>query len=202
MPARYVSSQLIKNIQKGKKRIEVECVDQATAWKRPTGFPPASTKEIFSDVADRSPLLLKRRSSKFGLIYPHPHYINKRNILTITPQARWSQQELKLPVPVQLAPINYLITQVAPDQSAQAQSATDPSIRAMSAASSRGTCPRAAQAPHQDRNTHQRNSRKTKKARLLLQIPASGRNSLLFGTKAPRTLSIHIYKPFSASCSR
>ncbi|KAL9097945.1 MAG: hypothetical protein Q9163_006297 [Psora crenata] len=54
MSARYVSSQFIKNIQKGTKRISVESVDQTTAWKRPTGYPSANTKEVFSNVVDKN----------------------------------------------------------------------------------------------------------------------------------------------------
>ena len=54
MSARYVSSQFIKDIQKGTKRIAVEDVDQTTAWKRPTGFPSASIKEVFSDIVDKN----------------------------------------------------------------------------------------------------------------------------------------------------
>ncbi|KAK3046088.1 hypothetical protein LTR09_012403 [Extremus antarcticus] len=54
MSARYVSSQIIKSIQKGKKTITVEYVDQTTAWKRPTGFPSASTKDTFAAVVDKN----------------------------------------------------------------------------------------------------------------------------------------------------
>lgn len=32
----------------------MEYVDQTTAWKRPTGFPSARTKNIFSDVVDKN----------------------------------------------------------------------------------------------------------------------------------------------------
>jgi hypothetical protein len=67
MSARYVSSQFIKNIQKGKKRIAVEYVDQITAWKRPTGFPSASTKEVFSDVVDKNSDSFKPETVKVAM---------------------------------------------------------------------------------------------------------------------------------------
>ncbi|KAL2043417.1 hypothetical protein N7G274_003723 [Stereocaulon virgatum] len=67
MSARYVSSQFIKNIQKGKKRIAVEHVDQTTAWKRPTGFPSASTKEVFSDVVDKNSDSFKPETVKVAM---------------------------------------------------------------------------------------------------------------------------------------
>ncbi len=54
MSAEYGSSQFIKHVQKGKKMIAVEYVDQTTMWKRPTGFPSASIKEVFSDVVDNN----------------------------------------------------------------------------------------------------------------------------------------------------
>jgi len=67
MSARYVSSQFIKNIQKGKKRIAVEYVDQTTAWKRSTGFPSASTKEVFSDVVDKNSDSFKPETVKVAM---------------------------------------------------------------------------------------------------------------------------------------
>ena len=83
-----------------------------------------------------------------------------------------------LPAPVQLASIDLTCVQVAPDQSATIQSATDPSIRAMSTDPSGGgvllLVLRALQALRQDRSAHQRSSRKTKKALLFLQIQISG----------------------------
>ena len=67
MSAKYVSSQFIKNIQKGKNRIAVEYVDQTTAWKRPTGFPSASTKEVFSDVVDKNSDSFKPETVKVAM---------------------------------------------------------------------------------------------------------------------------------------
>ena len=67
MPARYVSSQFIKNIQKGTKKIAVEYVDQTTAWKRPTGYPSASTKEVFSNIVDKNSGSFKSETAKVAM---------------------------------------------------------------------------------------------------------------------------------------
>ena len=67
MSVRYVSSQFIKNIQKGKKSIAVEYVDQTTAWKRPQGYPSASTKEVFSDVVDKNSDSFKPETVKVAM---------------------------------------------------------------------------------------------------------------------------------------
>jgi len=67
MSARYVSSQFIKNIQEGTKSIAVDYVDQTTAWKRPTGFPSASTKEVFSDVVDKNSDSFKSETVKVAM---------------------------------------------------------------------------------------------------------------------------------------
>lgn len=54
MSARYVSSQLIKNIQRGGKAVAVECVDNTSAWTRPEGFPSTSVKSDFTQVAQEN----------------------------------------------------------------------------------------------------------------------------------------------------
>lgn len=54
MSARYVSSQLIKNIQKGGKAVAIEYVDKTTAWTRPQGFPSATVKSDFTQVAEEN----------------------------------------------------------------------------------------------------------------------------------------------------
>jgi hypothetical protein len=54
MSARYVSSSLIKSIQKGSKSVAVEYVDKTTLWTRPTGFPSASVKEEFAQVVEEN----------------------------------------------------------------------------------------------------------------------------------------------------
>ena len=67
MSARYVSSQFIKNIQQGKKKIAVEYVDQTTAWKRPSGFPSARTKEVFSNIVDKNSDSFKAETVKVAM---------------------------------------------------------------------------------------------------------------------------------------
>ena len=67
MSARYVSSHFIKNIEKGTKKIAVEYVDQTSAWKRPTGFSSASTKEVFSGIADKNSNSFKPETVKVAM---------------------------------------------------------------------------------------------------------------------------------------
>ncbi|KAF2732068.1 hypothetical protein EJ04DRAFT_514187 [Polyplosphaeria fusca] len=50
MAARYVSSQLIQNVQKGAKTVAVEFVDKTTTWTRPAGFPSTSAQSEFVQV--------------------------------------------------------------------------------------------------------------------------------------------------------
>ena len=50
MAARYVSSQLIQNVQKGVKTVAVEFVDKTTAWTRPAGFPSTGVQSEFVQV--------------------------------------------------------------------------------------------------------------------------------------------------------
>lgn len=50
MSAKYVFSQLIKNVQKGSRSLTVDYVDRTTAWVRPDGFPSADVKNDFTSV--------------------------------------------------------------------------------------------------------------------------------------------------------
>ena len=59
MSARYVSSQLMKNVTSGSKTVAVEFVDKTTAWVRPSGYPSAQLKETFAAV-------VKQNMSIFG----------------------------------------------------------------------------------------------------------------------------------------
>ncbi|KAK4983982.1 hypothetical protein LTR50_006892 [Elasticomyces elasticus] len=67
MSARYVSSQLIKNIQKGGRSIAVEYVDKTNAWTRPQGFPSASVKADFTQVAEENYDALKPETTKVAM---------------------------------------------------------------------------------------------------------------------------------------
>lgn len=67
MAANYVSSQFVKTIQKGAKKIVVEYVDQTTAWKRPTGFPSATLKEEFSEVVQSNADSFKPETVKVAM---------------------------------------------------------------------------------------------------------------------------------------
>ncbi|KAL2047094.1 hypothetical protein N7G274_001113 [Stereocaulon virgatum] len=58
---------LSRTFRRVKKRIAVEYVDQTTAWKRPTGFPSASTKEVFSDVVDKNSDSFKPETVKVAM---------------------------------------------------------------------------------------------------------------------------------------
>jgi len=50
MAARYVSSQLIRNVQNGAKTVAVEFVDKTTTWTRPEGFPSTGAQSEFVQV--------------------------------------------------------------------------------------------------------------------------------------------------------
>ena len=54
MSARYVSSQLIKNVTKGSKTVGVEYVDKTTAWVRPSGYPSSKLKDTFAAVVEQN----------------------------------------------------------------------------------------------------------------------------------------------------
>ncbi|KAJ0106877.1 hypothetical protein J7T55_014953 [Diaporthe amygdali] len=54
MAARYVSSQLIKNVSKGGRTLTIEYVDKTTAWVRPSDFPSSSVKQDFTEVVQEN----------------------------------------------------------------------------------------------------------------------------------------------------
>jgi hypothetical protein len=67
MSARYVSSSLIKSIQKGFKSVLVEYVDKTTLWTRPTDFPSSGTKEEFAQVVEENVHTLNPNTTKVAL---------------------------------------------------------------------------------------------------------------------------------------
>ena len=69
MSARLVSSQLIKNIQKGTKSIAVEYVDKTTSWTRPSNFPSTSVKEDFTQVAQENIDSLTSETTRVAMKY-------------------------------------------------------------------------------------------------------------------------------------
>lgn len=71
MSARYVSSSLIKSIQKSSVSVAVECVDKTILWTRPTGFPSASTKDDFAQVVEENVDTLNPNTTKVAMKYPN-----------------------------------------------------------------------------------------------------------------------------------
>ena len=69
MSARYISSSLIRNIQRGSKSVLVEYVDKTTLWTRPTNFPTASIKEEFAQVVEENIHTLKPNTARVALKY-------------------------------------------------------------------------------------------------------------------------------------
>ncbi len=69
MSARYVSSQLIKNIKKGERAVAVECVDNTSAWTRPEIFPSASVKSDFTQVAQEKAASLDPETTRVAMKY-------------------------------------------------------------------------------------------------------------------------------------
>lgn len=69
MSSRYVSSQLIKNIQKGARSIAVEYVEKTTAWTRPEGFPSAIIKSDFTQVAEENADSFKPETTRVAMKY-------------------------------------------------------------------------------------------------------------------------------------
>ena len=67
MSARYVSSQLIKNIRNGTNSITVEYVDKTTAWTRPRDFPSADIKSDFTQVAEENAASLKPETTRVAM---------------------------------------------------------------------------------------------------------------------------------------
>lgn len=69
MSVRYVSSSLIKSIQKGSKAVVVEYVDKTTVWTRPTDFPSSSTKEDFAQVVEENIDTLNPNTTRVAMKY-------------------------------------------------------------------------------------------------------------------------------------
>jgi hypothetical protein len=67
MSARYVSSQLIKNVTSGSKSVAVEFVDKTTAWVRPTGYPSTELKEKFAMVVQQNIGSFNTRTAKVAM---------------------------------------------------------------------------------------------------------------------------------------
>ncbi|EKG12719.1 hypothetical protein MPH_10132 [Macrophomina phaseolina MS6] len=78
MSARYVSSQLIKNIQKGTKSVAVEYVDKTTSWTRPDEFPASSVKSDFTQVAEENLESLKPETVRVAMNLEHQSDKDKR----------------------------------------------------------------------------------------------------------------------------
>lgn len=69
MAANYVSSQLVKTIERGARRIAVEYVDRTTAWTRPQGYPSASVKSDFADVVEQNADSLNPKTTRVAMKY-------------------------------------------------------------------------------------------------------------------------------------
>lgn len=69
MSARYVSSQLIRNIQKGTRVVAVEYVDKTSAWTRPQGFPSESVKSDFTQVVEENIDSLNPATTRVAMKY-------------------------------------------------------------------------------------------------------------------------------------
>lgn len=78
MSARYVSSSLIKSIQKGSKPVLIEYVDKTTLWTRPANFPSASTKEEFAQVVEENVHNLNPNTTRVALKYTPSDLIQAR----------------------------------------------------------------------------------------------------------------------------
>lgn len=102
MAARYVSSQLIKNISKSGRTLAVEYVDKTTSWTRPSDFPASSVRQDFTDVVQENIDSFSSATTKVAMKYvcsmnpfPTTFYLNFRLRLTLVyfTDLAWTNRE-------------------------------------------------------------------------------------------------------------
>ncbi|KAI8944637.1 hypothetical protein F4801DRAFT_571073 [Xylaria longipes] len=84
MAAKYVSSQVIKHIQKGARTLSIEYVDRTTSWVRPQGFPSPAVQADFVQVVEDNIAVFSPQTTKVAMKYVtlHCDYPVFDNILT------------------------------------------------------------------------------------------------------------------------